>query len=299
MKRDNVRTLSGVRSVCVNGSRYQDRYLPHVFSFLERLEARGIRIVLRTRFATYLRDCGWRLPSGVGVAEAFPADVQCAISLGGDGTFIRTAQWVGDREIPIMGINTGHLGFLASCRIDEAERFAEELLSGQLRQECRTLLMLEGDGIPSGFYPYALNEIAITKEETSSMICIGTRVDNAHLADYLADGLIISTPAGSTAYNLSLGGPILQPSMDCIALTPIAPHSLTLRPIVLSGDSVIDCTTESRAEHYRVSADGRSFVLHRGSSLRIRRAPFRVRTLHRPGDNFAATLHNKLHWGAR
>lgn len=295
----NKETLAGVKTVCINGSRYQNRYLPRVFTFIEQLKEADIHVVLRDRFADYLRECAGELPAGTEISSSVPDDAQCAISLGGDGTFIRTAQWIGYREIPIMGINTGHLGFLSSCSIDETAQFVEELLNGRLCLEARTLLQLEGDDIPEDFYPYALNEIAITKEETSSMICVATRVDGVHLADYLADGLIISTPVGSTAYNLSLGGPILQPSMDCVALTPIAPHSLTLRPIVLSGDSVIDCTMESRAEQYRVSADGRSFVARRGTHLRIRRAPFRVITLRRSTDNFAATLQNKLHWGAR
>ena len=208
--------------------------------------------------------------------DDFTADF--AISIGGDGTFLRTARWVGAKEIPIIGINTGHLGFLAEESIKSAPQLIESLIEGKYFIESRSLLevrAVEGD-IRSSLsgWAYALNEVAILRQDTASMITVNTLLDNMPVASYQGDGLIISTPTGSTAYNLSVGGPIVQPTAPCWVLSPIAPHSLTMRPLVVSDSHIIETSVDSRAETYRLTLDGRTLILPINVKLRVRRADF-------------------------
>ncbi|MCH5325751.1 MAG: NAD(+)/NADH kinase [Duncaniella sp.] len=229
----------------------------------------------------------------------FSADA--AISIGGDGTFLRTARWVGAKETPILGFNTGHLGFLAEESIRDAADIVGDLANGRFFTEQRSLLEVgfkNGEPI-SGVtgWPYALNELAILRHDSASMISVHTRLDDIEIANYQGDGLIISTPTGSTAYNLSVGGPIVQPTAPCWVLSPVAPHALTMRPLVVSDSHVIETSVESRANTYRVNLDGRLIVCPVGLRLTVRRAPFVVNVLHRPGHKFVDTLSSKLLWG--
>ncbi len=231
--------------------------------------------------------------------DDFSADF--AISIGGDGTFLRTARWVGAKEIPIIGINTGHLGFLAEDSIKAAGEVIDNLMDGNYFIESRSLLEVRAvDGnIRSSLsgWAYALNEVAILRQDTASMITVNTLLDELPVASYQGDGLIISTPTGSTAYNLSVGGPIVQPTAPCWVLSPIAPHSLTMRPLVVSDSHVIETSVESRAETYRLTLDGRTLILPIDVKLHVRRAPFVVKVWHSKGHNFIDTLSAKLLWG--
>ena len=285
--------------LAICGSRHQDSCLPEISRFFGLLAEEGFSAHIHPRFYSYLTDKGVRRPAGFRSADMQPGGAVAALSLGGDGTFLRAAQWIGDSEIPILGINTGHLGFLAHCSLADASEVASLLASGNFSSSPRMLLKVEGDQVPGHIWPYALNEVAILKEDTSSMINVDTSIDGYFLADYLADGLIIATPTGSTGYNLSVGGPILQPELDCSVISPIAPHSLTMRPLVVGADTTIKATVTSRALTYRVSLDGRSFVMKCGSSITINRAPFCIHALSLPGDNFPSTLRQKLHWAVR
>lgn len=161
------------------------------------------------------------------------------------------------------------------------------------------LLEVSGEDIPADFWPYALNEVALLKEDSSSMIRIRTEIDSHFLTEYQADGLLISTPTGSTGYNLSVGGPIMQPTLGCCVLSPVAPHSLTMRPLAVSSDSSIRTRTVSRAGHFRLSLDGRSFILKSGSEICVTKADFELPVLRRKGADFASTLRHKLHWGTQ
>lgn len=229
----------------------------------------------------------------------FTADI--VISIGGDGTFLRAARWVREKQIPIVGFNTGHLGFLAEQNLDDAPTLLADLVKGHYDVEPRSLLHI----LPQGYgaeavtdeWPYALNEVAILREDTASMISVDTRLDSMPVADYQGDGLIISTPTGSTAYNLSVGGPIIQPTAPCWALSPIAPHALTMRPLVVSDSHTIEVSVTSRADHYRIAIDGRTYVVPVSVKLRVRRAPFVVNVIHSRGHNFVHTLSSKLLWG--
>lgn len=283
--------------IAINGSRRQSANLPKLRSLLAevaRVATDGI--VIKRKFLHYLADV---IPDaipesavGAGGSDPFHADV--AISIGGDGTFLRTVQWVGTRRIPILGINTGHLGYLADLTLDEA--LARPAIT-DFKIEDRSLLAVSGSTLPADFWPFALNEAAILKQDTASMISISTRINGAPLASCLADGLIISTPTGSTGYNLSIGGPIVEPTSPVMIISPVAPHSLTLRPLVVGDNSLIEATVTSRSDSFLLSLDGRSVTLPGGSSLRFERAPFVAAVVQRARHHFAATLRQKLLWG--
>ena len=221
-----------------------------------------------------------------------------AISLGGDGTFLNTAARVGEKEIPIIGINTGRLGFLAEVLPKDFEKLIESLRRGDYFIEHRSLLRVCDNANQLNIYPYALNEVAILKHDNSSMISIRALVDGHYLTTYQADGLLISTPTGSTVYSLSVGGPIISPTSPCIALTPVAPHTLNVRPIILNDDITIRLQVKSRNHNFLTSIDGRSQNLDDHVELMIRRAPYRIHLVKRSNSHFFDTLRNKLLWGA-
>lgn len=290
--------LSSVSSVAIYGNCRQNEYVGAIRDFVELMLLRGIHVVSHPDFLQWLRSEDPGFPE-ISPIENPAGKVDAVVSIGGDGTFLHAARWVEASAIPILGLNTGHLGFLANCSISDASGLVDALLSGNSFLEPRTVLQIRCDSLPEGIHPFALNEVALMKEETSSMITVNVCVDGIFLADYLADGLIVSTPTGSTAYNLSAGGPLLHPRLDCIVLSPVAPHSLTLRPMVVGGDSEICAVVSSRATDFRVSVDGCSFIVPCGECIEIRRAPFDILTIRRPGDDFASTLRNKLLWGRR
>lgn len=287
------------RTISIFGSRHQEPFLPQIAQLLESLHMCEFQTAIHPRLYAYLLDRIGRIPDSCHKSDLPAPGSEAVLSIGGDGTFLRTAQWVAERQIPILGINTGHLGFLSMCDIEEPDSIAQALHERSLIVEKRSLLSVDTPLMPADFRPFALNEVAILKQDTASMITVQTKIDNSYLTDYLADGLIISTPTGSTGYNLSVGGPILRPTLDNWVLSPVAPHSLTMRPLVVNSDAIIQARTISRADTYRVSLDGRSFSLPCGSVITIRKADFSVLVMRRPDDNFAGTLRNKLLWGAR
>ena len=213
------------------------------------------------------------------------------------GTFLRTAEKVARCGIPILGINTGHLGYLADASVENIDEVVENLFSGNYKIEERTVLHVTTDSGVVIDNPFALNEIAISRQSTALMMSMHTWVNDSELTSYKGDGLIISTPTGSTAYNLSVGGPILEPTSNNIVLSPISAHSLTMRPLVLRDDCTIRVTTNSRAQQYLVSIDGRPFTFDIGTSITVRKADFTVKVIQHTGHNFADTLRNKLMWG--
>lgn len=266
--------------------------------FLSTLLAGPFPIAVETNFALSLIERGISLPEAA-ISPDPSSDADIALSIGGDGAFLRAVQQIGRPAIPLLGINAGHLGYLSNYSIDEAPEIISDLLSRRLIRERRATLRVSFPGMDADLWPYALNEIAILKEDTASMITVNTSLDGNFLADYLCDGLLISTPTGSTAYNLSVGGPILAPTLDAFVISPIAPHTLTLRPLAISSSSAIVAVTTSRAPYFRLSIDGSSFRLPCGSTLTIEKGDFSLTALRRPGSDFAATLRAKLHWGQR
>lgn len=288
--------------VAVFGKRRQSAEdLPRIASLIRLLSERGMFVTVQRHFYEAMtRELGTPLEADdVFEADEFTADI--AISIGGDGTFLRTARWVGPKEIPIIGFNTGHLGFLAEESLEEAPVIVENLIAGHFFIEPRSLLEVRasGDSLRASIsgWAYALNEVAILRHDSASMITVHTFLDDIEVASYQGDGLIISTPTGSTAYNLSVGGPIIQPTAPCWALSPVAPHALTMRPLVVSDSHQITTRVDSRADTYRVNLDGRLLVLPIDVALHIRRAPFVIKVIHRDGHTFVDTLSSKLLWG--
>lgn len=290
--------LNNVRNVSFYGSRQQEGHISAIWSLILKLKEKGITVSLERKLADVLSSCRYR-PSihGIGTCSKIPSDCDLAISVGGDGTFLRTARWLDGREIPVMGINTGHLGFLAENSSSDIDEILSIITSGKAPIERRLVLRCEfttHSGVNET--AYALNEAAFLKG-AASMIDIEVNLDGFHLASYRADGLIMSTPTGSTAYNLSVGGPIIAPTLQCIVLSPIAPHTLTLRPVVVSANSSVIATVSSREPIFRLSVDGKAADVACGSAVKISKAQFEVLTVRRPGENFASTLRSKLLWG--
>lgn len=287
------------KGVAVYGNPRQDAYVPRIGALLDKIRAAGMNICLNNEFGRYLEGHG--LEVGDEIYMEFPANrVHTLVSIGGDGTFLRAAQWAGASGVPMIGINSGHLGFLANYSFDDEEDIIRILSEDTRCLERRMVLKVECDGMPEDFWPYALNEVALLKSDSASMVTVRTWIDGEYLADYESDGLIIATPTGSTAYNMSVGGPILEPTVSNMVLSPVAPHSLTMRPLVIGGDSEVEAEVRCGQRRYRVSLDGRTFCLREEDRrIRITRAPFTVNVLSRPGKGFSQILRDKLLWSRR
>ncbi len=222
----------------------------------------------------------------------------CLISLGGDGTALDTLSLVRDSGLPVMSINLGRLGFLANITMDEIEAAVQALKNGQTTLEKRTIIHVESDIDEINAFPYALNDFVIQKRDTSAMITLKTNLNGSYLNTYWADGLIVATPTGSSGYSLSCGGPFIFPGSKSFAITPIAAHNLTIRPVVIPDHSVLEIDTSGRAKKVLVTLDSRSFVVPSDSKLTIRRASFEFSMLQLQGTNYMDTIRNKLLWGA-
>lgn len=227
-----------------------------------------------------------------------PADVCMILSIGGDGTFLETAMRVRSAGIPVAGINTGRLGFLANIPDEDIGRSVDLLCSGKYEVVSRAMLEIsDPKELFSNGNAMALNEITVQKSD-QGMITVTVKVDGIFLNTYRADGLIISTATGSTAYSLSVGGPILSPTDDSIIIAPMSPHNLTIRPIIVTGSSVITLETGARSSHCLVTCDSRAVRIPAGITLEVRQATSRLSTVTTAGNDFFSTLRNKLMWGA-
>jgi len=220
------------------------------------------------------------------------------ISIGGDGTFLTTAACIGDKNITILGINTGRLGFLADVAHEEIDTILQELLDARYHVEERTVLELSTSDGSEKNYPFALNEVAILKQDLSSMISIRASVNNEFLNTYQADGLIIATPTGSTAYSMSVGGPLLVPQAQNLIIAPVASHSLNVRPLIIPDSWHIDLEIDSRSKSFLISLDGRSQVMPQTTKLHIAKANYTIKVIKPLHHSFFKTLKNKLMWGA-
>jgi len=224
-------------------------------------------------------------------------NIDLIISIGGDGTFLECVSYVLECNVPIVGFNSGRLGFLANIAINELEEILELLLTKKYTVEERTLIEVESSKPAFSKKKFALNEITVQKRDSGSMIVVHVLLNNEFLNSYRADGLIISTPTGSTAYSLSTGGPIVFPNSKNFILTPIAPHNLTVRPIVISDDSILSLKIESRNKNYLTSLDYHSEILKTEIELTIKKAKDTVKVITFKNKTFVETLRNKLMWG--
>ena len=280
------------------GNEYQRRKSASAQQLLECLSRRQAVVYIEEGFCRFLSESQHVKADIAGTVRDLDFDIDYVISMGGDGTLLKAASKVGARSVPIIGINMGRLGYLADVPATDIEEAIERLYSGDYVTENHSVIEATAmRGSLSGC-PRALNDIAVLKQDNASMITIHARIDGKELITYQADGLIISTPTGSTAYSLSNGGPIIMPATDVLCLTPVAPHSLSVRPIVVPAKAEITLTVESRSHNYLVAIDGRSEKLPERTTLRIRRAPYEVKIVKRHGGGYITTLRGKMMWGA-
>lgn len=278
--------------IAINGSRRQQPYAEQIKRLLRELVLMGHEVYMSAKLYNHLGELGLKL-SGVACADGdLPTGTGMAISIGGDGTFLRTASWVGDMEVPILGVNTGHLGYLAGVSLEGLIEELDRYICPEAETEDRTLVEVVCPEVHG--WRFALNEMTIAKEDSASMVSALTYIDGRELADYRADGLIVATPTGSTAYNLSVGGPIVEPSAPVFVVSPIAAHSLTLRPMVVNDRSEIAVHVTGRGHSFRLSLDGRSTTLPMGTDVLLRRAAFVTRIVRCPATDFPEPLRRKL-----
>jgi len=281
---------------------FGNEYQPHKSASIERLLAyldrRKARVSINRPFFEFLSDTHGLDTSGYRAFDGTDFEADFAVSMGGDGTFLKAATQIGLKNIPILGINMGRLGFLADVLTDEIETAFDHIYSGQFEIEERTAITMAADSGVIDTTPFALNDIAVLKRDNAAMISIGATINGEYLTTYQADGLIVSTPTGSTAYSLSNGGPVMAPHTPTLCLTPVAPHSLTSRPMVISENDVVTLQVKSRSHNFLVAVDGRSVTLKEGTTVTIRRAPFSVHIVKYRHHNYFASLREKMMWGA-
>ncbi len=277
--------------IAINGRTLADCHHAGFIGLVRLLQEKGIKILLSHSLSGDFSDIQ---------AERFttlPKNTDFLISLGGDGTFLESVLLVTDMEVPVIGINTGRLGFLASNTLSESEKIVKALLTKNYHLEERTLLQVSGNFFPKGDTPYALNEIGIQKQNPT-MISVKVNVNGEQLPDYWADGVLLSTPTGSTAYAMSVGGPLVMPGTPCFLLSPIASHNLSIRPLVMNDTSRITMQVSTRSGPAILSLDNRTYEIASGSTFSIEKAPFSVKIVRLPGNSFFSALNEKLLWGS-
>jgi len=219
------------------------------------------------------------------------------MSVGGDGTLLESVTYVGKSGVPILGINTGRMGFLATTHRNDVHQAIEDLLEGNFEIDERILLRLYSDKDLFDNTPFALNDLTIMKKDSSSMITVHVHVDGELLNSYWADGIVVATPTGSTGYSLSCGGPLVYPKSDSFVITPVSPHNLTARPIVISNNSEISFSIEGRSKKFLISLDSRYETVGGDVQLRVRKEKFTIKLVLLPGYHYFKTLRQKLNWG--
>lgn len=289
-------------TIGIFGNAMKEQTLREVGHILEFVRRRGVNVLLsrELRQELNLRDYpsfpedweGKEQPENI-----YGEPIEFAVSIGGDGTFLTTAAAIGRKDIPILGINCGHLGFLADVQTKDVDHILTQLIEGNYTIEQRSLLQVRTSTDTHILAPNALNEIAVMKQGLSSMIEIAVDINGTPMHTYHADGLVFATPTGSTAYNLSIGGPLLVPQTRGIVLAPIATHSLTVRPLVVPDDWNFDVRISSRYGNYMISIDGRSQILSDDVTLHIERAPYTIKLVQVGDNSFLKSLRDKLHWG--
>lgn len=290
-------TLKSIKRVAVFGNLQQPEMLSQLKQLIDFFSERAVTVLLDEYLYNYIRINVSSNFDQFEVISENNLNADVALSFGGDGTFLNTAARIGRRDIPIVGINTGRLGFLADVAKDEFIPALESIFEGKYKLEKRSLLKVQTmDGTVLDT-PFAINDIAISKQDSSSMIIINASANGQFINSYQADGLIIATPTGSTAYSMSTGGPIVVPQADTFVISPVASHSLNVRPIIVPDNWVIELDVVSRNNSYLISIDGRSKILQQSTRLRINKADYYIEILKPLSHTFFDTLRNKLLWG--
>ena len=285
--------------VAIYGNQANDDSVSYIQNLFVKLEKLNIQALVYQPFYEILKQ-NVKIPSGFKIFKEYEnikGNVDCMLSIGGDGTFLETISLIRDSEIPVLGINTGRLGFLASVAKEDIDSAIDLLLQKKYTLDKRGLLRLETPGKLFGKFNYALNEMTILKKDSSAMITIHAYVNGEFLNSYWADGLIVATPTGSTAYSLSSGGPIVVPDSENFIITPIASHNLNVRPIIVSDKNTITLKVEGRSKNYLVSLDSRSEIIDSSTELTLKKENFKINFIKLKTHNFFNTIRNKLLWG--
>ncbi len=286
--------------VAIYGQTYQDNAIEYVEQLIDELKAVNAEIAVEQDFnvllSSVLNTSGFKTFT---ISKGLDATFDMFVSFGGDGTILRATTFVRDLGIPIVGVNTGRLGFLSTFKKEDVRKVVQEFVRGAYRTVERSLVEVSADFHIPEFdeINFALNEITVSRKDTTSMITVETHLNDEYLTSYWADGLIISTPTGSTGYSLSCGGPVITPSAQSLVLTPIAPHNLNARPLVISDDTVIRLKVSGREKNHLVSLDSRIATLKNDQEIEVRKAPFTVKMIEYTSESFFKTLRNKLLWG--
>lgn len=285
-------------SFALFGNDFQISKSASVKTLLSTLMSHKARIFIDKPYFNFLnRKLDIHLqPDGVFSGEDFSSDY--AISMGGDGTLLHVAARIGAKNIPIIGVNMGHLGFLADIMPAEIPSAFDDIFAGNITTESHSLLHIQTDGDQPAGAPFALNDIAVLKRDNASMIAVHITINGEYVGNYLADGIIVATPTGSTAYSLSNGGPIIVPQSSSICITPVAPHSLSIRPIVIRDDSRIELKVDSRTHNFLVAVDGRSQKMTDSTLITITKARHNIQIVRNPAHKYFTTLREKMMWGA-
>ncbi len=282
------------------GKSFNDEFKDSLTHFFELLTKQNVELVV---YAPYLKFIKEHCPEFAFSCSVFSRPFKqdnlpdIVFSLGGDGTFLDAVSFVRDKEIPIAGINVGRLGFLANISKEDMPAALKAIFEKHYKIEERTLLEVNTQKHYFKDFNFALNELTVLKRDSGSMITIKVFVNGEFLSNYWADGLILSTPTGSTAYSLSLGGPIVVPGSDNFIITPIAPHNLTVRPIVIPNNYDITIKVTGRAENYLLSIDSQSVVVESDTEISVKAADFKVKTIRIEGNTFFENIREKLMWG--
>ena len=290
--------MKKILTFAIFGNEYQTRKSTAAQKLLSILSERKAVVHIERRFCRFLSDVQQLAVEGCHVFDTLDFDVDYVISMGGDGTFLKAASRVGEKNIPIIGVNMGRLGFLADVHPEEFHDCVKALLEKKYSIEDRTVIKVTAEGTDLTGSDCALNDVAILKRDNASMITIHASINGEHLTTYQADGLVVSTPTGSTAYSLSVGGPIIVPGTHVFSLTAVAPHSLSMRPIVLSDESIITLRVECRSHHFLMALDGRSEKCCEGSTITLQKAPYNIKIVKRQESTYYSTLREKMMWGA-
>lgn len=286
--------------IAIFGKVFNSSITPFIENLFDYFQRRNIEIVIHQEFYDYLLG-NTKCPNELSTFEShmdLPKNIDFLLSLGGDGTMLAAVSLVRDSGIPIAGINFGRLGFLANIPKNNIEAALDQIINNQYSIQKRALLSVESNQKDLfGKDNFALNDITVFRFDSSSMITVDAQIDNELLNSYWADGLIIATPTGSTAYSLSCGGPIIMPGSGNFVITPISPHNLNVRPIVVSAEMTLKLKIESRSEKFILSCDSKSETLSTDIELTIRKAPFEINLIRLPNDSYFGTLREKLLWG--
>ncbi|GAB1454594.1 NAD kinase [Draconibacterium sp.] len=286
--------------VAVFGTSLSQSFTPVLNEFFGFLKSSKIEVQLFKPFHSFLVNELKEEPYFTSFFHSYhDFDNQCdfIFSVGGDGTFLQSVLNIRNFDIPVVGVNSGRLGFLADISEDQVHNALTNIFNHEYTVIERSMLQVNFEGSENMDFNFALNEMTVLKTDTSSMINISAYLDKELLNNYWADGLIIATPTGSTAYSLSVGGPIITPDSENFVITPLAPHNLTIRPLVVPDNYEIRLKVEGRGTQFLASLDSRSVAVDQSTEIKIRKANFKLKTLQLPDQTFFTTLRNKLMWG--